>query len=136
MMSENQTAISVLQSMELYAEVVGDPTSAVYERFFAAHPEAVEEFAGDEALKARMMARVLQMFVDLADGDVAPESCGSWVSDHADYGVNEKMAFVMFGVIVETIRVGLGELWTPEMDGSWNGLIESLRPTLNRAFEN
>lgn len=128
------TTSPVLESLELYAEHAGDPVPGVYERFFAIHPEAVDEFAGDHLLEKRMMAGVLQMLADLADEALDAEECDYWVFDHIAYEVDETMAFDMFDAVVDTLREGLGARWTPEMESAWPALLDRLRTVLGPAF--
>ncbi len=124
----------MLQSLDLYAELVGEPTPVIYDRFFEIHPEAEDEFAGDEDLQERMMLGVLQMLAGLADGTFTPDNFVFWAPDHKVYGVDVDMVFTMFGVIAAVIRDGLGERWTQDMDESWKQLVESLRQPLTRAL--
>ncbi|MFM9376561.1 hypothetical protein [Gordonia sp. VNK21] len=134
-MADTTTTSPVLESLELYSELAGEPTAAVYQRFFALHPESKEEFGGDEILEQRMMASLLQMLADLADGDRAPAECDYWVWDHIAYEVDLTIAFDMFGAIVDTLREGVGDHWTQNMEDGWRELIDSLRPVLTTTFE-
>lgn len=128
------TSSPVLESLELYAELAGDPVPGVYDRFFAVHPEAVDEFAGDHLLEKRMMAGVLQMLADLADGALDADECDYWVYDHIAYEVDEAVAFDMFDAVVATLREGLGGHWTPAMESAWSALLGRLRTVLGPTF--
>ncbi|NLG45476.1 globin [Gordonia sp. (in: high G+C Gram-positive bacteria)] len=133
-MTTTETSSPASDSFELYLELAGEPTEAVYERFFAMHPDAKAEFGGDEFLEKRMMAGLLQMLVDLSDHRVEPSECDYWVWDHIAYEVDEAMAFDMFDCVVATLRDGLGDRWTPAMTDSWAGLLGRLRPVLGPTF--
>ena len=48
MLEEDAKKAAILQSLELYAEEVGDPAYTIYQRFFSKYPEARELFGNDE----------------------------------------------------------------------------------------
>lgn len=132
-MTTVETAIPVLESLELYGESCGDPTDAAYRRFYALHPEAVEELAFDHGIEERMMSGILALITDVADGSRAPDHSMYWISDHVAWDVTETMIRHMFEVIRDEIRDGAGTGWTSEMDDAWTELLAALAPAVHEA---
>ncbi len=114
---------AVARSLECYEDRHGDPTTAIYTRFYAAHPDAEELFAGDTMIPRRMMSGILGIILDLADGTLHPAHSAAWVIDHVSYEVTRPMIDSMLDVIVDEVRTGLGEHWTPEMEADWAAVI-------------
>ncbi|GED97339.1 globin [Gordonia crocea] len=114
---------AVARSLMRYEEAHGDPAPAIYTRFYAAHPDAEELFAGDALIPRRMMSSIFGILIDLADGTLSPGNSTSWVMDHIAYEVTRPMIETMFGVIVDEIRSGLGEQWSPAMESQWAEVI-------------
>ena len=121
---------AVLRSLELYGEHVGEPTTIIYERFFARYPEAEEMFAYDRHVEERMMSSVLMMISDLADHTSTIDECLYWITDHVAWEVSRDMVFDMFEMIHDTICEGLGERWTPEMGTGWHNLLGRMKPAM------
>ncbi|WP_024332552.1 hypothetical protein [Gordonia hirsuta] len=124
---------AVLESLARYEESHGDPTRAIYERFYRVHPEAIEELAFDTVLENRMMAGILALLADVADGSIDPGGAVYWVSDHVAWEVSETMIMGMFGAVRDTVREGLGPEWTARMDADWAGLLAALAPAMRDA---
>lgn len=133
-MPDTETADPVVASLELYADRAGDPIPVIYQRFYAAHPDAEAEFAGDHFLEERMMGGVLQMLIGLVEGRYPPSQCSYWLSDHIAWEVTEEMVWDMFDAVVATIRDGLGAHWTLAMAVGWQDVIDQLRPVLHAGF--
>ncbi|HNP55465.1 MAG TPA: globin [Gordonia sp. (in: high G+C Gram-positive bacteria)] len=112
---------AVARSMEIYDEELGDPTMAIYQRFFAANPDAEDLFGegGDIYSERRMMTGIFGLLLDLADGTLDPESSAWWVNDHVSWEVTRTMFESMFTCIVDEFRAGLGESWDPQMEADW-----------------
>ncbi|MFZ2240700.1 MAG: globin [Gordonia amarae] len=123
---------AVLSSLELYGEHVGDPTEAIYQRFFAKYPEAEEMFAHDRPTEERMMSSVLMMISDLADHTTSAQHSIFWITDHLAWDVSRDMMFDMFEMIRDTIHDGLGGQWTADMDAGWHDLLDHLKPTMDQ----
>lgn len=124
---------AVLDSLTRYEESLGDPTRAIYERFYRAHPEAIEELAFDTFLENRMMAGILALLADVADGSSDPDGAVYWIADHVAWEVTEAMIMGMFGAVRDTVREGLGPEWTARMDADWAGLLAGLAPAMHDA---
>lgn len=124
---------AVLESLARYDEVIGDPTRAIYERFYRAHPEAIEELAFDRLVENRMMGGILSLLADIADGSADPGGAVFWVFDHVSWDVTEAMIMGMFAAVRDTVRDGLGSEWTAEMEAGWAGLLAELSPAMHDA---
>ena len=114
---------AITESLEIYEDKHGDPTAANHSRFYADHPDAEELFAGDVMIPRRMMAGILGIIVDLADGTLDPAYSTTWVADHVAYEVTKPMIDSMFAVIVDEIRDGLDDSWTPSMETEWGAVM-------------
>lgn len=125
----------VLESLERYDAQLGDPTREIYRRFYLAHPEAVEELAFDRPLEDRMMAGILALLADLADGTHTPAQSLYWISDHVSWDVDEAMIAGMFVAVRDTMRDGLGDRWTPEAEAAWDEVLAALLPAVHRAVD-
>ena len=128
MLEEDAKKAAILQSLELYAEEVGDPAYTIYQRFFSKYPEARELFGNDEGdyIKLRMMERVFSMIMELADGSLDINHSAYWITDHLAWGVGKAMVIDMFNIIFETIRDGLGKQWETEMEVAWCELMDEM----------
>lgn len=131
-MSQAEATKAVLyRSLEFYAERVGDPAPIIYQRFFASYPDAREMFGNDDGdlSKYRMMERVLTMLMDVAEG-VEPRLCSFWITDHMGWGIGPTMVSDMLEIIVDTLRTGIGEDWSADMESAWQDLLARLMPVL------
>lgn len=129
------TGNRVLESLESYDALLGDPTREIYRRFYLAHPEAVDELAFDRLLEDRMMAGILALVADVADGTHAPEHSVYWISDHVSWDVSEAMIAGMFAAVRDTMRDGLGDRWTPEAEAAWDEVLAALAPAVHDAVD-
>jgi hemoglobin-like flavoprotein len=125
-MAQTELRSAVAQSMKMYDEEVGDPTTAIYRRFFAANPDAEELFGagGDEPTERRMMAGIFGLLLDIADGTLDPEYSAAWVNDHTSWEVTRTMVESMFTCIVDEFRDGLGESWDSQMEADWSEVLD------------
>jgi hemoglobin-like flavoprotein len=121
---------TLVRTLELYVDQAGDPGMAIYRRFFARYPEAEAMFGFDEEdwLKLRMMDRVFSLLLEIAEGTLNPQFSAYWVTDHVAWEIDLPMVQAMFEVIVETIREGVGNDWTNEMDEAWAAVIGAMMP--------
>lgn len=126
---------AITESLELYTDKLGDPTSAIYARFYATHPEAEELFGGDTLIPRRMMAGILGILIDLADGTLDPAHSAAWVVDHIAYEVTRPMIETMFSVIVDAVRTGLAEQWTPQMEADWIGVLDAWASVVHKQLD-
>jgi hypothetical protein len=127
-------ANAIMEALELYVEVAGDPADEVYKRFFARHEGAEQLFSGYEEahLMGQMLDRVFWLLMDLAGGSVEPRHAFYWIADHVAWEVSEAMIRGMFEVIVEVLREGVGARWTTEMECAWAGLLAKIIPEVER----
>lgn len=121
------------RSLELCAERLGDPAPLIYQRFFSKYPNAVELFGDDpdDSIKGHMIEKIFMLLMELADGNIKPQFSAFWVADHEVWKVEPAMIFDMFDIIVGTLREGVGDAWTADMERAWQDLIASMMPAIN-----
>jgi hemoglobin-like flavoprotein len=117
------------QSFALAGERCGDLTPLVYQRLFAAHPEARALFRteGSELVKGSMLAQTIEALLDFAgerSGRYRMIECEA--ISHDAYGTSRDLFVAFFSVISDTLRDVLGCDWSDEIDGAWRRLLAEL----------
>jgi hemoglobin-like flavoprotein len=117
------------RSFELAAERCEDLTPLVYRRLFIAHPEAEAMFRtqGSDLVKGSMLALTIDAILDLAGdrtGHFRMIECE--VISHDAYGTPRQLFGDFFGIIAETLREILGTEWSPEIENSWQKLLQEI----------
>ena len=117
------------QSFELAADRCGDLTPLVYERLFAAHPEARALFRteGSEPVKGSMLALTIESILDFAgerSGRYRMIECEA--ISHDAYGTSRDLFVTFFAAIADTLRGILGSDWSDDIDGAWRRLLADL----------
>jgi hemoglobin-like flavoprotein len=117
------------QSFELAALRCGDLTPFVYERLFAAHPEARALFRtqGSELVKGSMLMLTIESILDYVgerSGRYRMIECEA--VSHDAYGTSRDLFVTFFSIIADTLRGILGSDWSDEIDGAWRRLLAEL----------
>ena len=119
----------IVESLELAAERCEDLTPLVYERLFREQPQMQPHFWRDTngLIKGEMLARVIEAILDFIDERrYAHHLIQCEVVTHAGYDVPPDVFATFFGVVAETLRELLGDLWTPGIDAAWTQLLADL----------
>ena len=119
----------VTLSFELAAERCADLTPLVYARLFAQQPEMEIQFWRDTngAIRGEMLARVIEAILDFVDERAyADHLIQCEVVTHAGYDVPPEVFATFFGVVAETMREVLGDVWSDEIDAAWKSLLADL----------
>jgi hemoglobin-like flavoprotein len=116
-------------SLERLAERQGDPTEAVYARLFAQNPDLERLFVLDRqgAVRGSMLANVFDVLLDMA----GPRQYGFNLAlaeraTHEAMGVARADYVAFFNIVMETVRVSIGEDWRPEVDSAWRRLLAEI----------
>lgn len=119
-----EAAEIVTESLERLAERVGDPAPQIYERLFAAIPEARERFARDTtgAVRGEMLAMVFGCLMD-PGGPYQANLVRTERVNHDGFGTPSDQFDSFFRIVRETCRDLLGADWTPEVDAAWDDQI-------------
>lgn len=109
-----------------------------YDRLFAQHPELQPMFKGDRRTQALKLMNMIDVAVNALNdlGAVVPdiEVMGR---RHLNYGVEPEHYAQVGAVLLWTLQQGLGEQYTPEVEGAWTTVYGVLADTMQRgAYEN
>jgi hemoglobin-like flavoprotein len=118
-------AAAITRSLELVAER-GDPTSRVYARLFAAHPDMERLFVrdADGAVRGNMLAEVIAAVLDFIDADLyGGNLLRIELVNHENLGVPRHVFPAFFGAMRDTFAEMLGGEWTADMDSAWRELL-------------
>jgi hemoglobin-like flavoprotein len=126
----------IAQSFELAAERCGDLTPLVYERLFAAHPEARALFRteGSELVKGSMLALTIEAILDFTGergGRYRMIECEA--ISHDAYGTSRDLFVTFFTAIANTLRDLLGADWSDEIEEAWRKLLGELDGVVREA---
>ena len=126
----------IQNTLEMAAERVSDLSPMVYQRFFAAHPEATELFGNDEGnmIKGHMLNGILFAIMEQAEGSRQPHSASYWASDHVAFGVSMPMVASMFSALIDSLAHCLGEDWHALMALAWRRQIDLMLPHIEGAL--
>ena len=114
----------ITQSLEVVAEVAGDPVPAVFARLFAEFPDAEERFARDVsgAVRAEMLTMVLDCLM-APEGPYQLNLVRAERVNHDGFGTPNEEFDRFFGLVHETCRDLAGEGWTPAFEAAWRARI-------------
>jgi hemoglobin-like flavoprotein len=124
------TSINPIErSFELAAERCEDLTPLVYRRLFSVHPEAEAMFRseGSDPVKGSMLGLTIDAILDFAgerSGHFRLIECEA--SSHDAYGTPRALFGEFFGIIAATLRELLGVDWSPEIENTWQKLLQEI----------
>jgi len=122
-------AAEIEASLELVAERCEDPTSAVYARLFAKHPNMRPHFWRDsnDAVKGEMLSRVFAAILDfVGPRRYADHMIRCEIVTHEGYDIPREVFATFFGVVAESVQDILGADWTPDFAVAWSELLSEL----------
>lgn len=117
----------VVDSLELAAELAGDITPAIYDRYFERCPgsEALMSHI-DELVRGKMMVEVYRL-VMLKDYSDEANYLQFEVNNHAlAYSVEPHMYENLLIALTETVMETLGDQWTDELADAWENRSSTL----------
>ena len=120
---------AIIDSLEVLAAEVGDPTSLVYARLFADAPEMEALFVRDTdgAVRGQMLQQVFETLVDHAGGRAySTNLIRCEVVNHENLGVPPAVFASFFRTVMEAVRSAIGPRWTPAMAGAWQALLADI----------
>ena len=116
----------ILESLEQTAEVLGDITAVVYERYYRACPEAEALMAHvDQHMQGRMLDEVIRLLMteDVCDEDGYLDF---EVDNHRGYNVEPSMYPGLLRAVEDVVREGVGENWARPIEDAWQARIAAL----------
>jgi len=122
-------ATDIEQTLALLAERCADPTPAVYDRMFAAHPYMKPYFWRDTngAIKGEMLARTFDAILDfIGPRTYAHHMIGTEMITHEGYDVPREIFVTFFETIRDTVCDLLGEAWSAQHEDAWSNLLKEI----------
>lgn len=126
------------RSLENLAERDIDITPDVYQRFFAACPEAKPLFSSTAAAGAhgRMIYELLQIVMDrLKDEPCLPTLMETTVNDHKNWGATGPMYGIFLDAFMTSLRDNLGEAWDRETEAAWKRQVDWMLQQVGRNIQ-
>ena len=105
-----------------------------YEILFARHPEVRSLFVrSSPGAQRKMFAQKLCAIVDnVEDASWIERELGAIARSHREYGVRDEMYPWVGEALLETLREGLGDELTPEIERSWREAYEAITRVILR----
>jgi len=120
---------AVEASLDKVSELDLDPTAAVYDRLFAAHPELKPHFWRDDtgAIRGEMLSRVFEAILDfIGERKYAGHMIGTELITHEGYDVPREAFATFFGIVGDSVAELLGPEWTPAMSEGWAAMLADI----------
>ena len=117
----------ISDSLDACAEIAGDITAEVYQRFFATNSDAAALMAhSDDHMQGRMLAETITLL--LTDEHFGEEGYLKWeVNNHLlGYGVTVEMYQTYLAAVKDTVQAVLGEHWTQAHHAAWTQRVDRL----------
>ena len=110
----------VQDSFAQVAPIADEAARLFYAKLFAANPDLKPLFKGDMAEQGRKLMATLGVVVKGLDdlGPLVPVAEALAVR-HVAYGVEPKDYAPVGAALLDTLREGLGEAFTPEVEAAW-----------------
>ncbi|MES1990233.1 MAG: globin [Pseudomonadota bacterium] len=132
-MTSDAQASLILETLELVAERVGDPTPLVYAELFRQQPEMKAMFINDKdgSVGGHMLSEALDGIMDFVGiRNYSDNLIRAEIVNHENLGVPPQVFATFFAVIRDSFRNELGAEWTVEMDAAWNVLLSEISATI------
>jgi hemoglobin-like flavoprotein len=117
-----------LQRIAAHYNSVADSMPALaqsfYDRLFIVLPEARAMFKIDIALQSQHMAATLALIVrNMRFLDALEQPLKDFGAQHARVGVRPEHYPIVCRAMVDTLREGSGDKWSPELQTDWTGVL-------------
>lgn len=125
------------QTLERLGERGIDITPRVYERFFAACPEARPLFSSTAAAGTygRMLFELFQIVADqLEDTPCLPTLMETTVNDHRNWGATAAMYPLFLEAFTASLCEALGDDWDADTAAAWQRQVDRLLATVKNHF--
>lgn len=118
----------VAESLERFAEGVGDPAPLIYDRLFARHPETEALFLMDPGghVRGQMLATAFEALLEAGQGGRLSGLVGIERMNHVNIGVPPAVFDGFFALLMEAVREALGPGWTPAIEAAWRDRLAAL----------
>ena len=122
-------ATEIEASLEAVAARGIDPTAAIYERLFHAHPELKPLFWRDDngAIRGEMLARVFEAILDfIGERRYSDHMISTEMITHEGYDVPREAFATFFANVGEGLQDVLGPDWTPGFAHAWTEMLADI----------
>jgi hemoglobin-like flavoprotein len=131
---DSQRIASIRSTWRRLVPVEDEVARTFYRILFDLDPSLRRLFRGDMAEQGRKLTALLDVVVSQLDrlGDIVPlvEQLGR---RHARYGVEHRHYDTVGVALLATLRGGLGDAWTREVEDSWTLAYTTLAAVMRRA---
>jgi hemoglobin-like flavoprotein len=125
----NNDAVVITSTLDRVVERIGDPTRLVFERLFAANPEAEALFVRDSSglVRGQMFQVTIESLLDFL-GDQAYGVALIQIEriNHQGLGVSPALFDSFYLTVMAVFREVLNEDWTVEMEAVWSRVVGDL----------
>jgi hemoglobin-like flavoprotein len=131
----NREQIELVQGSFEKVVPISDAAAALfYGRLFDLDPALESLFKGDIVEQGRKLMQMIGVAVKSLDRleQVLPAICALGTR-HAGYGVREKDYDTVGRALIWTLRKGLGDDFTPEVEAAWAGVYAALAGVMKSA---
>jgi hypothetical protein len=117
---------ALLASLERAADVAGDISPAIYDRYFELCPDSRAIMSHtDEYMRGRMLDEVYRLLMnDNLTGD--RDYLAFETVNHRAYGAAGYMYENLLLAVRDVVRGALGQDWTPSVAAAWNARLAEL----------
>jgi hemoglobin-like flavoprotein len=113
------------ENYEMLAGRMAALTATFYARLFAAMPSVRPLFKIDIALQSQHLAAALALIVrNVRHLDALEEPLTELGVHHAKVGVRPEQYPPLCRVMIETLRDGSGDGWSPQLESDWTAVLE------------
>jgi hypothetical protein len=118
----------IIGTLEHVADQLGDPSAAIYEALFCAHPELERLFALDRdgGVRASMVQHAFECMLDYVGPRLtSPQLIAAARLHHDGYGVPQERFDDFFAAMRDVFRKCLGADWTSVHEREWQKLLDA-----------
>lgn len=121
----------VQTSFALVEPIAGEAATLFYANLFAADPALRPLFRGDMTAQGARLMQMIGGAVRLLERPSALMPVLRQLgANHAGYGVQAAHYATVGGALIQTLRQGLGEAFTPEVEAAWVALYGIVAETM------
>lgn len=123
----------VQASFALVEPIAGEAATLFYANLFAADPALRPLFRGDMTAQGARLMQMIGGAVRLLDRPSALLPVLRQLgASHAGYGVQAAHYATVGGALIQTLRQGLGEAFTPEVEAAWGAMYAIVAETMQQ----
>ena len=124
----------IRKSFDAMWPIRGDFADLCYSRFFELAPDARDLFPGDmEQQRMKLMDMIAALVGSLDDRPLFQSLATYSGRKHARFGVQPSQYAVFGGALIWSLACNLGATFTPELQGAWRVLYDTMQARMLRA---